>query len=52
LIGCSRIDGTARNFTLLIGGTSSFWQEFFGVGLVKTAEDFGIMGEAPSNALP
>jgi len=26
-----------------------FWQEIFGVGLVKTAEDFGIMGETPVN---
>ena len=26
-----------------------FWQEIFGVGLVKTSEDLGIMGEAPSN---
>jgi hypothetical protein len=25
------------------------WQEIFGTGLVKTAEDFGIMGEAPVN---
>ena len=25
------------------------WQEFFGTGIVKTAEDFGIMGEAPSH---
>lgn len=25
------------------------WQELFGSGLVKSAEDFGIMGSAPSN---
>ena len=25
------------------------WQEIFGTGLVKTAEDFGLMGEAPVN---
>lgn len=26
-----------------------YWQELFGTGIVKTSEDFGIMGEAPSH---
>ena len=26
-----------------------YWQQFFGIGIVRTAEDFGMMGERPVN---